>query len=157
MWGDNNNRVRRELMQMRALQEDYENEQRVRLLELNRQRAERLEREEQRDREMRLERIGNVLQRYWRMHEEDDQEGMRGIIERFKTDYGYGEYFDSMLLGRLDEEEVSSYWEQTDDDGNIIEISVRVEEYFGTELWKCRFCGERTNGDDILGEGMLNN
>lgn len=68
---------------------------------------------------MSLERIGNVLQRYWRMHEEDDQEGIMGIIERFKTDYGYGEYFDSMLLGRLDEEEVSNYWEQTDDDGNL--------------------------------------
>ena len=88
MWGDNNNRVRRELMQRRALEEDDNNEQGVRLLELERQRVERLEREEHRDREMRLERIRNDLQHYWRIQKEDDQKGMRDIIEGFKTDYG---------------------------------------------------------------------
>ena len=141
-------------MRRRQLEQDYEDEQRaLRLVEaerLERERRERLERE-------RWENMINDLKRYWDMHEEGDRNGMNWMILRFETHYEYGENFNRTYFGALNRDELVSAWGELDSDGEVNEDSVENMEYFGMELWKCQFCDENTNGEDILSERMSDN
>ena len=88
---------------------------------------------------------------------EYDQEGMRSVILKFQTDHGYGEDFDDTLFGNMNWEELSSYWDERNLDGDVDENSTAIIKYFGIKMWECQFCGEDTNGEDILRERMLMN
>ena len=146
-WGENNNRVEKDVNWRRQLEHNHEDEQNA----LHAAERERKEVE-------RWENIKKDLNRYWQMHEAGSQAEMDTIISDFKTRYNYGLNFTNMILGDLKkDDEITKTIDEIDSDGDPYEDSHVIEEYHGTVLWECHFCKDHTTSDDILDERMLGN